>query len=97
MPVGQFRGEPTVLVTSGEHYGAVIDVDFDYRAHAIYVVGPGLVELTLELPSGTFRAEWINTLNGSLDREKSFTHDGGPRQLPSPDFAGDIALRIEAE
>ncbi len=25
-----FRGEPTVLVTSGEHYGAVLNLDFDY-------------------------------------------------------------------
>src|SRR5262245_30340822 len=25
-----FRGRPTVLITSGEHYGAVLNVDFDY-------------------------------------------------------------------
>src|SRR6185436_16317792 len=25
-----FRGEPTVLITSGEHYGAVLNMDFDY-------------------------------------------------------------------
>lgn len=25
-----FRGQPTVLVTSGEHYGAVLNLDFDY-------------------------------------------------------------------
>lgn len=25
-----FRGEPTILVTSGEHYGAVLNLDFDY-------------------------------------------------------------------
>jgi hypothetical protein len=25
-----FRGKPTVLVTSGEHYGAVMNLDFDY-------------------------------------------------------------------
>jgi hypothetical protein len=28
-----FRGKPTVLVTSGEHYGAVINGDFDYRVY----------------------------------------------------------------
>lgn len=26
----QFRGKPTVLVTSGEHYGAVLNLDFNY-------------------------------------------------------------------
>src|SRR5258707_1107429 len=25
-----FRGKPTVLVTSGEHYGAVLDLDFNF-------------------------------------------------------------------
>ena len=26
----EFRGKPTVLVTSGEHYGAVLNLDFDF-------------------------------------------------------------------
>ncbi|HXJ74810.1 MAG TPA: hypothetical protein VNM37_18285, partial [Candidatus Dormibacteraeota bacterium] len=25
-----FRGEPTVLISSAEHYGAVLNLDFDY-------------------------------------------------------------------
>jgi hypothetical protein len=25
-----WRGKPTVLITSGEHYGAVMNLDFDY-------------------------------------------------------------------
>ena len=25
-----FRGKPTILLTSGEHYGAVLNADFDY-------------------------------------------------------------------
>jgi hypothetical protein len=29
----QFRGRPTVLITSGEHYGALINLDFDYRKY----------------------------------------------------------------
>lgn len=28
-----FRGKPAVLVTSAEHYGAVINLDFDYRKY----------------------------------------------------------------
>jgi gamma-glutamyltranspeptidase len=28
-----FRGKPTVLVTSGEHYGAVLNSDFDYAKY----------------------------------------------------------------
>ncbi|MBM4092797.1 MAG: hypothetical protein FJ276_25825, partial [Planctomycetes bacterium] len=26
-------GEPTILITSGEHYGALLNLDFDYRAY----------------------------------------------------------------
>jgi hypothetical protein len=28
-----FRGKPTVIITSGEHYGALLNLDFDYRAY----------------------------------------------------------------
>jgi hypothetical protein len=28
-----FRGKPAVLLTSGEHYGAVLNADFDYRRY----------------------------------------------------------------
>src|SRR3954471_19014159 len=28
-----FRGKPTVLITSGEHYGAVLNGDFDYARY----------------------------------------------------------------
>lgn len=28
-----FRGKPTVLITSGEHYGALLNLDFDYVAY----------------------------------------------------------------
>lgn len=29
----EFRGQPTVLITAGEHYGAVMNLDFDYTAY----------------------------------------------------------------
>src|SRR5689334_23448819 len=28
-----WRGKPTVLITSGEHYGAVLNLDFDYNSY----------------------------------------------------------------
>ena len=37
-----FRGRPTVLVTSGEHYGAVINLDFDYKAYLAELQRHGL-------------------------------------------------------
>ena len=38
----QFRGRPTLLVTSGEHYGAVLNPDFDYRTYLQTLARDGL-------------------------------------------------------
>jgi hypothetical protein len=37
-----FRGKPTVLITSGEHYGAVLNADFDYRKYLQTLAQDGL-------------------------------------------------------
>src|SRR5229473_1646416 len=37
-----FRGKPTVLVTSGEHYGAVLNPDFDYVKYLDTLAADGL-------------------------------------------------------
>lgn len=38
----EFRGKPTVLVTSGEHYGAVMNLDFDYLPYLDELASKGL-------------------------------------------------------
>ncbi|HBY62441.1 MAG TPA: hypothetical protein DEH78_21675 [Solibacterales bacterium] len=38
----EFRGKPTVLVTSGEHYGAVLNTAFDYRKYLDTLAADGL-------------------------------------------------------
>ena len=37
-----FRGKPTVLITSGEHYGAVLNLDFDYKVYLDELQSNGL-------------------------------------------------------
>jgi len=37
-----FRGKPTVVITSGEHYGAVLNLDFDYRRYFDTLEAAGL-------------------------------------------------------
>jgi hypothetical protein len=37
-----WRGKPTVLVTSGEHYGALLNLDFDYKAYFEELASDGL-------------------------------------------------------
>jgi len=35
----QFHGQPTILITSAEHYGAVINKEFDYVAYLDTLTG----------------------------------------------------------
>ena len=48
-----FRGKPTVLITSGEHYGSVLNLDFDYIPYLDELQAKGL-NLT-RLFAGTYR------------------------------------------
>ena len=55
-----------------------------------------ICSLRLDLPEGTYRAEWMNTLTGEVDQSERFSHDGGERTLESPVFEEDVALRMMA-
>ncbi len=50
--------------------------------------------LVLDLPAGAWKAEWLNTQTGAVDKAEEFQHAGGDRTLASPPFSEDIALRI---
>lgn len=74
------------------------------RQYAVYLchTGPKAdtetnTELKLDLPSGTYRAEWIDTLSGAAIGGESFAHEGGPCALSSPPFTEDLALRLLSE
>jgi len=69
-------------------------IDEAGRAYAIYINGGSEATLAVELPAGAYRAEWINTKTGKVDKEETFEHAGGNRTLSSPEYADDIALRI---
>lgn len=38
----QWRGKPAILITSGEHYGAVMNLDFDYRKYFDTLAADGM-------------------------------------------------------
>jgi hypothetical protein len=50
--------------------------------------------LTLNLPRGRYQARWVNTKTGAIDHSETFDHEGGQKQITSPDFVVDIALGI---
>jgi hypothetical protein len=96
-----FRGKPAVLVTSGEHYGAVLNLDFDFVPYLDELKARGF-NLT-RLFSGTYREVpssfkiASNTLAPRPDRfcgpyarsETPGAADGGPKfdlDRPNPDY-----------
>ena len=51
--------------------------------------------LALNLPAGRYRAEWVNTLDGHVDKSEKVTHGGGDLTLGSPEYKEDVALRVK--
>jgi hypothetical protein len=64
------------------------------QACAVYVHGNGLAELALDLPAGSYEAQWVNTKTGRSEGVETFQHDGGTRVLKAPGYVDDIALRV---
>jgi hypothetical protein len=50
-----YQGKPIILITSAEHYGAVINKDFDYRTYLDALQARGL-NYTRFYPGGDVRA-----------------------------------------
>ena len=65
------------------------------RVYAIYYHGPSPAEITIQLPAGKYRAEWVSTKTGAIDKSEDVRHDGGERTLVSPEFKEDIALGVK--
>jgi hypothetical protein len=65
------------------------------KAYAIYVKGGVRAELVLDLPTGSYRAEWVNPKTGKVDKQEEFKHDRGRKTLGSPPYTEDIALRVK--
>lgn len=67
------------------------------QAYAIYIHGNGLASLTLALPAGQYKAQWLNTKTGDIEKPASFTSSEGTQTLQVPQYVDDIALRITAD
>jgi hypothetical protein len=63
-------------------------------ARGVYVRGDGRTVLGLDLPKGAWREEWIDTKTGAVAKKDAFAHAGGRRDLASPPYGGDVALRL---
>jgi hypothetical protein len=66
------------------------------KQYAVYLRGGKAAELVLDLPAGTYKAEWVNTKTGAVDKAEDLRHEGGPRKLAVPEYKDDVALRVTA-
>jgi hypothetical protein len=66
------------------------------KAYAIYLHGGDRAALELEIPAGSYRAEWLNPRTGIVDKSQDVDHKGGRVTLESPRYGEDVALRIVA-
>jgi hypothetical protein len=80
------KGEPTVRVLAERG-----------RQYAAYVRGGTKAELTLDLPAGAYRLEWVSTRTGKVDKADDLRHAGGECVVSSPEYTEDVALRIRRQ
>lgn len=67
------------------------------KQYAVYLRGRGPTAVTLRLPDGVYAAEWVEVTTGQVVGRADVLPAGGVATLPSPDFADEIALRVEAK
>lgn len=69
------------------------------RKPYVYQAQPGAYRerLTLDLPDGTYQADWIDPSTGVILEKEKFTHAGGQRVMLTPEHKLDVALRIKAQ
>ncbi|MGV8878104.1 MAG: cellulase family glycosylhydrolase [Sphingobacteriaceae bacterium] len=66
------------------------------KQYAVYLHSDKKIDMELNLPAGTYKTTWMNTLSGYEQTSKSWIHKGGKITLVTPDYIKDIALRITA-
>jgi PA14 domain len=54
-------------------------------------------KLTLDLPKGSYRAEWLDPITGKILDGEAIDHAGGARGLTVPSFDEDLALKVKAK
>lgn len=67
------------------------------KRRGVYVRGDGRTTLAVDLPKGDWREEWIDTKTGAVAKSGAFAHKGGRRELASPPYERDVALRLVRE
>ena len=86
----------SALVQHGQDYAVYLHVPLPKAPEHVdqHLQDDLAATVTLDLPAGTYQAEWVNTETGAADRRETFRHPGDTRELASPLFSNDMALRV---
>ncbi len=83
---------------SGHQYALYLHHGQGGKKSAYKVVPGDFVEkLTLKLPAGSYKADWVNPSSGQEIGTETFTHRGGNRAFTTPRHSVDMALRIKLQ
>lgn len=66
------------------------------KQYAAYLKGDGIGAITLNLPKGRYRTEWIDVLSGESIAPAAINHTGGPMTVVAPPGTKEIAFRAKA-
>ena len=64
------------------------------HAYAVYTHGGRNLKLTLDLPAGKYKAQWLNPRTGKIDKTEQLESHGGTVEIVSPHYEDDVALSI---
>ncbi len=92
--VPDLRPRPGLVETSPGAFTRAVGTK---KKRGVYVRGDGSTVLGVDLPKGDWREEWIDTKTGAIAKRAAFAHKGGRRELASPSYEGDVALRLVRE
>jgi hypothetical protein len=67
------------------------------KAYAIYVDGGKQATLLLDIPGGKYKAEWINTKTGAIEKNDTLDHSSETLTLTAPAYSEDIAIRLKRQ
>jgi hypothetical protein len=65
------------------------------ETYAVYLTGKGGADLWLDVPAGSYRAEWMRPEDGAAMGDAHVDHTGGLLRLRTPQFDVDAALKLE--
>ena len=86
------------LASPGKAYAVYLHHGAKRKEKPNYFVDakPTTAKLALDLPGGEYTLEWISTQTGKAIGKERVSHKGGVREIVSPQYVEDIALRIKA-